>query len=126
LTGTINKDNLLFLSTGTRVQHEHIRWINEHLKSKEFCLINGRDVLGGIADLKLAAGIRVLPLEIYREEKGKLLVSFRTQTFSFRQDTFSLNAFEKVAKFRFGLRTDKPKNHLTYFDQLKAEALFTF
>jgi hypothetical protein len=118
-------ENLLFLSTGAGVNDQHIRWINMHLQNKECCLINGRDLPGAMADLKLSAAIRRVPLAVYFAD-GRISVSFRLRTFSFSPETFSLSAFEKSSGFRFGIRTEKPKEHLTYFDELKAEAFFTF
>jgi hypothetical protein len=118
-------ENLLFLSTGTAVQTEHIRWLHAHLRHKDYCLIYGNDLLGRIAALKIAAGIRGVAVEIYAEQGEQIAVCFRSRAFYFSQEAFSLNAFEKAAKFRFGIRCDKPKKHLTFFDELKAEALFT-
>lgn len=118
-------ENLLFLSTGAGVGDEHIRWIKNHLRNKECLLINSRDLPGAMADLKLAAAIRGLPLEIWFAG-GRIAVSFRMRTFSFSPENFSLNAFEKASSFRFCIRTEKPKAHLTFFDELKAEAFFTF
>lgn len=118
-------DNLLFLSTGAAVQDAQVRWIREHLRNKEFLLVFGNDLLGRIADLKIAAGIRNLQVAVYLSGE-EVLVSFRSRTFSFRQDAFSLNAFEKVAKYRFGMATEKPKNHTCFFDELKAHAQLTF
>jgi hypothetical protein len=118
-------ENLLFLSTGTAVQSEHIRWLHTYLQHKEYCLIYGNDLLGRMAALKMAAGIRGVAVEIYAVPGERIAVGFRWRVFYFSQENFSLNAFEKAAKFRFGIRCDRPKNHLTFFDELKAEALFT-
>lgn len=118
-------DNLLFVSTGAGVKQEHTLWVNAQLQHKECCLINSRDLTGAMADLKLASAIRNLPMKIYFIEEN-VVVQFRLRTFSFSQEKFSLNAFEKTARFRFGVRTEKPKKHLTFFDELKAEAFFTF
>jgi hypothetical protein len=118
-------ENLLFLSTGTAVQTEHIRWLLAHLPNKEYCLIYGNDLLDRIAAMKIAAGIRGVAVEIYAAAGEQIAVCFRSRVFYFSQENFTLNAFEKAAKFRFGIRCDRPKNHLTFFDELKAEALFT-
>ncbi len=121
----LNPDNLLFLSTGTRIHAEHIHWINTRLRDKDFCLVYGRDILGRIADLKLAAGIRGWPLEIYYSD-DQITVHFRAKSFSFSQETFSLNAFEKAAKYRFHIPAPKPKGYDSFFEELKANARFTF
>jgi hypothetical protein len=74
----------------------------------------------------MAAGLRRLPLEVYVEGTEGISVSFRSRNFSFSQDNFSLHAFEKAARFRFGIRCDLPKYHLTFFDGLKADAFLTY
>jgi hypothetical protein len=119
-------ENLLFISTGAGLQTEHIRWINEHLDGKAFCLTYGKDLLGRLASVKMAAGLRRLPMEVYAEGTDEVSVSFRSRNFSFSQDNFSLHAFEKAAGFRFGIRCDQPKDHLTFFDGLKADAFLNF
>jgi hypothetical protein len=119
-------ENLLFIATGAGLQTEHIHWINKHLDGKAFCLIYGNDLLGRLASVKMAAGLRRLPLEVYVEGTEGISVSFRSRNFSFSQDNFSLHAFEKAARFRFGIRCDLPKYHLTFFDGLKADAFLTY
>jgi hypothetical protein len=117
-------DNLLFLSAGAGVDTRHIRWINQNLAGKEFILVFGRDVLGRIADVKLAAGIRGWPVKLYNENDD-IIVSFRSQTFSFSQEIFSLNAFEKAAKYRFNIPAHKPINFNCFLDQLQDNAGLT-
>lgn len=118
-------ENLLFFSTGAGINEEHIRWIKGNFRNKECRLVNSRDLPGGLADLKLAAAIRGLPLEIWFAD-DRIVAKFRFRIFPFSPEAFSLSAFEKASGFRFGIRTDKPKNHSTFFDELKAEAFFTF
>lgn len=117
-------DGLLFLSVGAAVRDAHGIWLNKNLRSKDFRLVFGRNLLGRVADLKLAAAICSWPLEIYHDN-DRLAVSFRSRVFSFSQENFSLNAFEKAAKCRFGISCDKPKGYNSYFDLLKASAFPT-
>lgn len=119
-------ENILFVATGSGLQTEHLNWINKQLFGKAFSLIYGNDLLGRLASLKMAAGLRRLPLEVYAEGKDLISVSFRSRNYAFSQDNFSLHAFEKVAKFRFGIRCDQPKDYLTFFDGLKADAFLNF
>jgi len=119
-----NTDNLLFLATGAGVQTGHISWIKAHLHRKNFCMVFGSDLLGRIADLKMATGIRSWPVEIYHENH-KITVSFRSWTFLFDHEKFSLNAFEKAAGYRFHIPAHKPKGFDSFFDELKANAGFT-
>lgn len=115
-------ENLLFLSTGASLQRRHITWVNEQLHKKQFCMIYSNDLIGRLTSLKMAAGLKRLHLEIYIQDKGKLLIIFRSKMFSFRQENFSINAFQKAAKFRFGMRSDIAVGHLSFFDELKAHA----
>jgi len=114
-------ESLLFLSGGVRLLPAHSLWLTTHLQAKEFRLVFGRDLLGRMAELKLAAAIRNWPLEIY-DGGDCILVSFRSRTFCFSQEKFSLNAFEKVANCRLGIRCDKPKGYDSFFDLIKANA----
>jgi hypothetical protein len=118
-------DNLLFLSVGAGIRQSHLHWISKQLNGKACTLIFSNDLLGRIADLKLAAVLRKHPVNVYIDGNEQVIISFRSRTHYFGQDSFSLNAFEKAAKYRFGICTDKPKNHLTFFDELKADALNT-
>ena len=114
-------DGLLLLSAGAAVRDVHGHWLRKHLPNKEFRLVFGRDLLGRMADLKLSAAIRGWPLELYQDGEN-VMVCFRSGVYSFSPDRFSLNAFEKAAKIRFGIPCDKPKGYDNYFDLLKAEA----
>jgi hypothetical protein len=113
-------DGLLFLSAGVRVLPVHCRWLNAHIPAKDFRLVFGRDLLGRMAELKLAAALRRWPLELYQDGEN-VMVCFRSRVYSFSPDRFSLNAFEQAAKIRFGIPCDKPKGYDNYFDLLKAE-----
>jgi hypothetical protein len=115
-------ENLLFVSLGAGVGEAALLWIRTHLAGKQFRLLFGRDLLGRMADLKLAAAIKGWPLSVYLAAREQVAVSFRSRIFSFSQEQFSLAVFEKAAGVRFGVATDKPKVYNSFFDELKAEA----
>ncbi|WP_114941280.1 hypothetical protein [Mucilaginibacter endophyticus] len=115
-------ENLLFLSLGAGMSEAQLLWIRSHLAGKQFRLLFGRDLLGRIADLKLAAAINDTPLSVHFNESEQLAVHFRNRNYIFSQEQFSLSAFERAAGVRFGVATDKPKVYFTFFDELKAEA----
>jgi hypothetical protein len=114
-------DNLLFLAVGARVSDTHIRFMVKYLAGKTFGLLFGNELLGHIACLKVAAGIRQVPVAIYCR-KEIVQVVFRSVIFKFQQAEFSLPAFERSAKFRFKIPAYKPKGFASFFDQLKANA----
>lgn len=115
-------ENLLFVALGAGISDAQMLWIRAHLGRKQFRLLFGRDMLGRMADLKLAAAIKGRALSVYSGEGEHVTVSFRSRIFSFSQEQFSMAAFEKAAGVRFGVAADKPKLYNTYFDELKAEA----
>ena len=115
-------ENMLFLSLGAGINDGKLLFLREHLAGKQYRLLFGNDLLGRMADLKLAAAIRGWPLLLYLAEKQQLIVEFRGRQFTFSQEHFSLFAFEKAARIRFGVATDKPKSLNTFFDELKAGA----
>lgn len=115
-------ENLLFLSLGAGIREVQLSWIWDHLAGKEFRLLYGRDLLGRMADLKLAATIKGWPLSVYLGEGEQVIVDFRSRHFSLGQENFSLSVFEKTAGVRFGVAADKPKIHNSFFDELKAKA----
>jgi hypothetical protein len=115
-------ENLLFVAFGAGISDAQVLWIRTHLEGKAFRLLFGRDVLGRMADLKLAAAIKGWSLSVYLTGNEKVIINFRHFHFSFSQEQFSLAAFEKAAGVRFGVATDKPKVYNSYFDELKAKA----
>jgi|GEM_PF-1056650 len=114
--------NLLFLSLGAGISGAQLHWIRAHLQGKSFRVIFSRDVLGRMADLKLAAGIRGWPLSVYGGDDERVVVNFRAKLFSFSQENFSLAAFERAAGIRFAIAALKPKYYNSFFEELKAEA----
>jgi len=112
---------LLFISIGPGLNDSHLQPVCSSLPEKKCTLLFGNDFVGKVTDLKIAAGIRKVPVAVY-EQDGICTVNFRNRNYSFHTDAFSLNAFEKQAGYRFNIRTLKPKGFNTFFDQLKARA----
>ncbi|HEY2583322.1 MAG TPA: hypothetical protein VGI43_16035 [Mucilaginibacter sp.] len=114
-------DGLLFLSTGATLCPEHFRKLHANKKGKKFCLLFGNDLLGKIYDLKAAALLCNQPVAV--SIAGETVkVDFRSKTYSFAFDNFSLNAFEKQSGYRFNVRTSKPIHDNSWLDLLKAGA----
>lgn len=117
-----NTENLLFVSLGAGISEAQVLWIRKHLAGKQYRLLFGNDLLGRMADLKLAAALKGWPLSVFLAEKERITVDFRSRHFVFSQETLSLFSFEKAAGVRFGIATDKPKVYTTFFEELKAKA----
>ena len=119
-------ENLLFLSAGASFYHQHIRWLRENLPGKDFYFVFGKDLMGRLTALKLAAGIRGRQLHIAYLAEEKIQILFRGRTFLFDPENCSINVLEKASGYRFRVRTAAPKNYNTFFEQLKAGAGLSF
>ncbi len=102
-------DQLLFLAGGASVRL---------LNSKAYSLVFGKDILGRVRDLKIAAAIRRLAITIKLADQ-LVHIRFREKDFVLPQETFSLNAFGKLSGYHFGVRVCKPKKNDCWLDQLK-------
>ena len=120
-----NLEEVLFIATGAGLNQSQLEWIVTHFIHKEFSMIYGRDLLGKITALKMAAAIRRVPGEIYLAGDSRICIHFRARNFSFSREAFSLNAFEKASGYRFHIPASQPRFHDTFFDELKASAHLT-
>ncbi|MGF7079693.1 hypothetical protein [Mucilaginibacter sp. UYCu711] len=114
----LNFDYLLFVATGSGLDTGQINYIRENLSCRSYAFIFGNDLLGRIADLKAATGIRRVPVAVTLLENAHLEVIFRNQQFYFDENSFSLSAFERSAGYRFGIRTYKPSTCLSFLEEL--------
>lgn len=115
-------ENFLFMSVGTQVNAGHIARIRQVFSNKDVNFLLGGDLLGQVTALKLAAGLRSLPVTVSLLPEEKLQVVFRAKAYVFEQDKFSLNAFEKMSGFRFGFPVLKPRQQNCFFDEARAAA----
>lgn len=113
-------DQLFFVSTGARPDKEQIGWLSSNLPGKRFTLVYGKDILGRVSDVKMAAGISRIPVAVFITADG-VLTHYRSQSLVFPQEQFSLSLFEKRSGLRLRVATEKPKGFDTFFDQLKAK-----
>ena len=100
-------ENLLLLSTGASLHHSHTRFIARQLAGKELHIATGQDLLDKLTALKLAAGIRGQPLEIWHTAGETITLRFRAGTYRFPQATISLHALEKASGYRFRISISK-------------------
>lgn len=90
------------------------------MAGKKYLLVFGKELLDEIGELKTAAGILKMLLEV---ESKFVYVKFRLTEYVLPINTFSLNAFEKLSGYRFSLKTARSKNGGNYLTQLKSAAL---
>lgn len=114
--------SLLFFSAGPSLSDEQISWLRGHFSGKRIVIALGNDLLGRLSAVKLAAGICGLRLQICYLPEEKLQILFRGQSYLFSPENLSLNALEKLSGFRFRVIISAPKNHNSFFEQLKAAA----
>lgn len=116
-------EKAVFIAVGVNPSKVQLHWIAERLQGKAITLLFPADLLGGIADLKIASAFRRLPAAAFLAEKEMLKISFRANVYEFERQKFSLSAFEKASKYRFNIPTCKPKHSTSLLNQLKADAL---
>jgi hypothetical protein len=92
------------------------------LAGRSCSLVFGNDLLGRVRDLKTAAAIRRLPLAISLTGET-VRIRFRQKNYTVQQHLFSLNAFEQLSGFRFGVRLSKSKTADSWLEQLKIHHL---
>jgi hypothetical protein len=112
---------LLFIAVGAAISDRQLEWLISSVAEKKYTLLFANDFLGKVADLKIAAGIRRIPVSVW-EQEDLTAINFRYQNYTIDTISFSLNTVEKLTGHRFGVRTIKPKGYLTFFEQLKSGA----
>lgn len=115
-------DRIMLVATGPNPSKAALSNLGGLLKEKAITLLYPADVLGAIADLKVAAAFRCMPAAAFLAEKEKLQIAFRASVYEFDQQGFSLSKFERLAKFRFNVCSRKPKQGVSFLEQLKAGA----
>jgi hypothetical protein len=112
-------DRLACVAIGNYPHNLQTGWIRETFRRQKITLVFGNCILGTLADIRVAAGLRSLPVTM-RLSAGMIQVECKGLSHRFDQEALSLHTFEKAFGIRFGIRTKKPKNHLTYLDELTA------
>lgn len=111
-------DGLYFMATGNRIGAGQMRWIRDNLKKRAITLVFGNDLIGRLTDVKVALAIRGKDVKL-ETRHGVIVARLRQKTAQFEEDRFGISAFEKEYGIRTRVRTCKPVNQLTFFDQLK-------
>lgn len=94
-------------------------WENVQSCPGKITLLFGQDVLGRLTDIKLSMALRNKRLAIrYCAD-----ATFDIDGHHFTESQLTLSAFEKTLGIRSGIRTVKPRNFNTFFEQLKHQNL---
>lgn len=107
-------ETLCFIAIGAVPTKSHAETIQKLTPNKKLHFIFSDDPLGAICDLKLASYIRNKPLKISYQD-NQFEVIFENQHYAFER--LSVNALEKAGGYNFKIRTHKPKNASTYYEQ---------
>ena len=105
-----------FLITGPVPEKYHAEYIQPYAQNRKLHFLFSKDDTGALCDLKLASYIRNKPLKISYQQ-NHYNIHFENRNYQF--DKLSLNALEKASGYNFRIRTHKPKNATTYYEQLR-------
>lgn len=112
-------DNIAFVALGNYPHAMQMNWIRETFKKRKITLVFGNCILGILADIRVVAGLRSLPLRM-QIDGNCIRLQCKDRTHKIDQSALSLYLFENAFGIRSGIKTSKPKEHLTYLDQLIA------
>jgi len=107
---------LYFFDIGSVPHPFHAEYIQQYAPSQKLHFLFSKDDTGALCDLKLASYIRQKPIKIYfRDHAFEILFENK----SYKIPHLSLNALEKASGYNFKIRTHKPKNATTFYEQLR-------
>ena len=114
-------EQLAFVALGNRLHVEQGDWIKQNFTGRKVTLVFGKDMIGHITDIKLAAAIKGITLRII--SKDNEIHIYRDKYLQiFTQEQISLHAFQESFGIRPRFRTAKPVRSLTFLDQLKYDS----
>ncbi|HTI58947.1 hypothetical protein [Mucilaginibacter sp.] len=114
-------EQLAFIAIGNRWYPEQGNWIRQNFKGRKFTLVFGKDLIGHITDIKVAAGIKNIAISVFHSENG-IVICRGSQSHIFKQEQATLHAFQEAFGIRPRFRTGKPVQSLTFLEQLKYDA----
>lgn len=112
--------NLTFIALGNLPHDGQLNWIRKHLPQRKYTIVFPNDLLGRLADIRIAAALKGISVS-FRYLPAGIEVQYNRLTLRFGEDTISLSSFEKAASLRTGCRTVKAKQFNTFLEQLKNE-----
>ncbi|MEZ2338430.1 hypothetical protein AB6735_22470 [Mucilaginibacter sp. RCC_168] len=118
-----NLEQLAFIAIGNQLLKDQVDWIRQTYPKRRFTLLFGKDELGHLTDIKLAAGIQNTAIHIYYiRQSGQVTIDRKGKLIIFEYGQVSLNSYKRAFHIRGRIRTRKPTKSLTFLDQLKYEA----
>ena len=102
-----DRRKLLCIPVGFNPPREKIKYLIPLLKNKKIILLMPDDLLGRIADIKIAAWLKNHDVRLTYRQPGTVQIAFKNKTYHFPEHKISLSAFEKASGFRSKIRTFK-------------------
>ena len=112
---------LSLIAIGNLPQPAQLQWIKKQYPKSKYTLVFGRELLGKLADIRVAAGLKNKTVRMQLADT-QIQIYYDHEIVAFHQDALSLSAFEKAAGLRTNCRTAKPKEFNMYLNQLKHHA----
>jgi hypothetical protein len=114
-------EQLAIIAVGTRLHFEQADWMRRNFPKRKFTLVFGKDLIGHITDIKVAAALKNRAIRVFYS--GNEIIIYQGETaYVFNQEQISLHAFQEASGLRPRFRTAKPVQSLTFLDQLKYDA----
>lgn len=111
-------ERLAFIAIGSRLQKEQVTWLRHHFPNRTFILAFGKDLIGQITAIKLAAGVRNIPLQIYYAGNQVSIYSGE-KLLLVNQELVSLHLFQEKFGVRPRFRTALPASADSFLVQLQ-------
>ena len=109
-------DLLAFFVIGNAPEKHHAEFIQQNAPNQKLHFLFSKDDTGALCDLKLACYIRNKPIKItYNNHQFEIFFENK----SCQSTHLSLNALEKASGYNFKIRTHKPKNASTFYEQFR-------
>jgi len=111
-------EQLAFVAIGNRLYVEQVDWIRGNYPGRKVTLIFDKDLVGHITAIKLAGGIRNIPVQVFLSGANVRINTNRKQIIM-DAGKLSLYAFEEAFGLRPRFRSPKPRQAFTFLDQLR-------
>jgi hypothetical protein len=113
-----NYEQLAFIAIGSRFSPRQADWIRSNYRKRKFTLVFGKELIGNMTDIKMAAGLKGIQLRLHHTG-DKTIVQHIAGIKIFEDEQLSLHAWELAFGMRTGIRTRKPLKDINFLEELK-------
>lgn len=115
-------EQLVFIAIGNRLHREQVDWIRGNYPGRKFTLIFDNDLVGYVTAIKLSGGIRNINVQVLNLGTRVRLATNNKQV-TMDACKLSLYTFEEAFGLRPRFRSPKPRQALTFLDQLRNSSI---